>query len=237
MFDIKSIKTQLIIFLLALGLFLGISDKDAGFLAAIAIAAFWAMAAEAAFLYFKQKSLKITESAIISGLIAGFVLSSDEPGWKLALAAVLAIASKQVIHFRNRHIFNPAACGIFLATVIFGSITEWRGTYLWQVLAPFGIYFAWRMKKLEVLVGYALVALILFGTQAFGYSTYFYIFIMVIEPKTTPIRPLGKYLFGVGVAGLIFISTQKGARFDVELVSLLAMNALVPLLNYLPSQR
>jgi Na+-translocating ferredoxin:NAD+ oxidoreductase RnfD subunit len=104
---------------------------------------------------------------------------------------------------------------------------------------PFGLYFVYKIRKLEIIAGYAAVSLALFGIQAllqkiplwhvFGYLSYFYIFVMVIEPKTTPVKPLGKLLFGAGVAGLIFVLTQLGAKFDVELCGLLIMNIAVPL--------
>ena len=67
--------------------------------------------------------------------------------------------------------------------------------------------------------------------HGFLWKSYFFIFIMLIEPKTTPLRPKGKVIFGVAVAALIFILTQLGVRFDVELSSLLALNLFVPLLN------
>ena len=39
------------------------------------------------------------------------------------------------------------------------------------------------------------------------------------------------------IAAFIFILTEIGAKFDVELFSLLAMNAVVPLLNKLSVKR
>jgi len=87
----------------------------------------------------------------------------------------------------------------------------------------------------------------LFGAQAvaqrvslwniFGYFSYFYIFVMVIEPRTTPLNSIGKFIFGAGTAALIFILTEAGAGFDIELFSLLAMNVTVPLLNRIPLRK
>jgi len=57
---------------------------------------------------------------------------------------------------------------------------------------------------------------------------------MVIEPKTTPVSKKGKFIFGVLVSGLIFVLTNLGAGFDVELLSLLALNIAVPILNKIP---
>jgi len=244
MLNFKSIKTQLILYLICFAVFLSIEEKDAMFLVAVFIAVISSITVESALLYFKTKSLQISESSIITGLIVGFVFSSGLAWWVLALASSSAILSKYLIRFKKRHIFNPAALGIFLAIIISGAPTQWEGTYSWFIVLPFGIYFAEKIRKLEILAGYAIVFLALFGTQAlfqktpvwhiFGYLSYFYIFVMVIEPMTTPIKPLGKYLFGAGVAAFIFILTERGVRFDVELFSLLAMNIAVPLLNILP---
>jgi len=244
MLNLKSSKTQLIIFLTALALTLAIREKDFTFLWAFAIAVLAATLIESLILYLTTKSFKITESSIITGMIIGYVLSSDEVWWKIVLTALLAISSKYLIVFKKRHIFNPAAWGIFLSTLLLGAATQWRGTYLWYILAPFGIYFAHRLKKTEIIIGYGIIALALFGTQAilqrvsliniFGYFSYFYIFIMVIEPMTTPLKSLAKYLFGAGTAALVFVFTEAGVRFDAELFSLLLMNIAVLMLNKIP---
>jgi Na+-translocating ferredoxin:NAD+ oxidoreductase RnfD subunit len=211
------------------------------FLYAICIAVVSAIIAESLILYSRTKIFQATESSIITGLIIGFVLSSDEIWWKLALAAVLAILSKYLIQAQKKHIFNPAAFGIFMVTIIFNAQTQWKGTYLWYILLPFGLYFAYKFKKTEIIASYACVSLGLFGIQAafqnisfphiLGYFSYFYIFIMAIEPKTTPVRQMGKFIFGALLGGLIFILTTIGARFDVELASLLVLNMAVPVLN------
>lgn len=243
MFNVKFVKTQLIIFLSCLAILLIIKHKDLYFLKAISVALVSALVLESAILYLKNRTLQISESSIITGLIIGYVLAGGEAGWRIVLASLTAILSKHLLRVKNRHIFNPAAFGIFLAIILFGASTAWQGTYLWYILAPFGFYCAYRIKKVEVVVGYAVISLLLFGGQAisqkispgkiFGYFSYFYIFVMVIEPKTTPVKTAGKYLFGAGTAALIFILTELGVRFDVELFSLLAMNAAVALLNKL----
>jgi Na+-translocating ferredoxin:NAD+ oxidoreductase RnfD subunit len=187
--------------------------------------------------------LQITESSLITGLIIGFVLSSDEVWWKFVFASVLAISSKHLIRFRKKHVFNPAGLGIFLSIILLGVSTQWKGTYLWYIVVPFGVYFIYKLKKTEVLLGYAFLSLLIFGIQAmlqkvpfwhvFGYFSYFFIFVMLIEPKTTPFKTIGKYLFGAGTAAFIFILTEAGVKFDVELFSLLVMNISVSLLNKL----
>lgn len=242
---LKSIKSQLIIYLVFFAVFLAIKDRNTAFLFNIAIAVITALALEAVLSYLKTKEFQFSESAIITGLIIGYVLSVDEGWWKIAAASVLAISSKYLIRIGKKHIFNPAAFGAFLVTLIFAVSTQWRGTYIWYILLPLGIYFTYKIRKTEVIIGYAAISLLLFASQAaaqkvsfwniFGYFSYFYIFVMVIEPKTTPTTMIGKYIFGAGLAALIFILTEAGAKFDVELFSLLVMNATVPLLNKLPA--
>lgn len=241
MLNLRSIKTQLILFLLSFAIFLLVREGDFNFVVTLLIAVASALVVDSLILYLKTKSLQITESSIITGMIIGYVLSADQAWWKFVFAAAIAILAKHLIRFRKKHLFNPAALGIFLSTLIFGTSTQWKGTYLWFILVPFGIYFARKIKKTEVIIGYAIIALVLFGAQAllkkvplaniFGYFSYFYIFVMVIEPKTTPLTGPAKYLFGACLAAFIFILTGAGVRFDVELFSLLVMNAAVPILN------
>ena len=227
-------------------LYLSFKDKNAIFLFTTFITVISAIGIESTILFFKNKKISITDSSIISGLIIGYVLSSDNPWWIFILASLLAICSRHLIHFNKKHLFNPAAFGIFLTVIFFGASTQWKGTYLWYILLPFGLYFISKVQKLEVLIGYALTALSLFIIQAvmqktslfniFGYLSYFYIFIMMIEPKTTPIKPAGKFIFGICVAALIFILTEVGVRFDAELCGLLILNLFVPLLNKIPER-
>lgn len=247
MLKLKSIKTQLILYLTCFAIFLSIKDKDNAFLFTIIIAVISSLVVESIIFYLKTRVIQITESSIITGLIVGYLLSGDEAWWIFIVASSLAIISKHLIRFRKKHIFNPAAFGIFLTLLIFGASTQWKGTYLWYILLPFGLYFAHKIRKTEVIISYAVVSLALFGIQAisqkvsiwniFGFLSYFYIFIMIIEPVTSPIKPIGKYLFGAGIAGLIFFLTEFGVKFDVELLSLLAMNLTVPLLNKLSTTK
>ena len=243
MLNFKSIKTQLIIYLFCLAFFLIIKDRDFAFLKVISVALISTVALEAVIFYLKNRTLQISESSIITGLIIGYVLAGEVAWWKVVLASLMAVLSKYLLRVKNKHIFNPAAFGIFLTIILFSASTGWKGTYLWYILVPFGLYFAYRIKKIELIIGYAIIFLVLFGAQAisqkvlfwniFGYFSYFYIFVMVIEPKTTPVKIIGKYIFGAGTAALIFILTELGIKFDVELFSLLVMNATVPPLNKL----
>jgi enediyne biosynthesis protein E5 len=240
-----SIKAQLIIFLSVLALWLSIVNKDVAFLSAISISIIPAVSLNSLIAYLKTKRFKITDSSIISGLIIGYVISAGEPWWKLVSASIFAIGSKHLIRAKGRHLFNPAAFGIFLAAILSSAAAQWKGADLWRIFVPAGIYFVWKIRKLELIAGYILSYLILFASYALiqnsplfsfdvlKYQNWFFIFIMLIEPKTTPIPRKGKIIFGMAAAVLVFLLTLYGVRFDAELCSLLILNLAVPALNKL----
>ncbi len=238
---IPNIKIQLVIFLALFAIFLFISEKDSAFLINTSIALIAAIIADAVFNLIKNKKIIITDSSFISGLIVGFALSGSTAWWIMILASFAAMASKHLIRFQARHLFNPAAFGIFFVCVFFQAFNQWHGSQAWFILALFGIYFVYKIRKLEILLSYALVSLALFGAQAFfqksgipavfGYLNYFFIFIMLIEPKTTPVSRMGKIIFATACACLIFVLRQAPIAIDVEILSLLVLNISVPLLN------
>lgn len=157
----KSIKAQLVIYLTCLVIFLAIKDKSVIFLLTTGLAVFSALCVESAILYFRTKAFRLTSSSIITGLIIGCVLFSGQAWWKFLAASVLAILSKYLIVFKKKHIFNPAAFGIFLALILFGAYAQWRGTYAWYILLPCGVYFAQKIGKLKIVISYFLVSLAL----------------------------------------------------------------------------
>lgn len=231
MFNLSVIKTQLIIFLVFFAAYLSVLDKDAAFLFCLFIAVISALAADFLFMYFRKEKLRFDDSSVISGLIIGFVLSCNQSWWIFSLAAIFAIASKYLVRFNNKHIFNPAGFGIFLTVLFFHGFSQWKGASIWYIMAPFGIYFVYKIKKLEIIVSYILAFLILFGFKGFGYFNYFFASVMLIEPKTTPVTKRGKIIFGLGVAILLFILTKLNFPYEAEVFSLLVMNLFVPLLN------
>ena len=237
---IRSIKVQLGIFLILFSAYITFLEKDARFLLAIGISVISSALADSIATYLRKKEFVLTESSIITGLIIGYVLSSSQNWWLIALTALLAIASKHIIRFRSKHFFNPAAFGIIASVFLLGAATEWKGAYLWYVIIPFGVYVSFKIKKLELIAGYFIASFILFGGQAIinkvnvfdilGYLNYFFIFIMLIEPMTTPMTKLGKIIFGSGTGALIFVLYALGIR-EAELGALLCFNLLAPLLN------
>jgi len=233
---LRSLKVQLALFLGLFATYLLLIEKDFLFLLTILIALFFSITTDSLINFLKSKKIAITESSAVTGLIIGYVLSSDQSWWIIALAGIFAISSKHLIRFRKSHIFNPAAFGIFLTVLLFGVFTQWKGAYSWFFIIPTGIYFVLKIKRLDLIVSFFLASLFLYIPQAFlhnvsllnvfGYFNYFFIFIMMIEPKTTPKTRLGRVMFGLGAAAFIFGFYESGVLLEVELFALLILNFL-----------
>ncbi|MCW2747064.1 MAG: hypothetical protein JWP10_206 [Nocardioidaceae bacterium] len=156
-----------------------------------------------------------TESSIITALLLFFLFwpstSGADLGW-LAVTAVLANASKYVLAWRGRHVFNPAAAGAFLVIVlqdVFGRDLPINATW-WiaaEQLLPFVVVGAvlvlWRTRRLDIGVVFVVLAAVLvmigllsldqsFGqalrTTAYSFPIVFLAGFMLSEPLTLPPR-------------------------------------------------
>ena len=118
------------------------------------------------------------ESSLITALILLFVLrpTLDPIGLLgIAIAAAAASVSKYVLAWRGRHIFNPAAIGATVVTVIavLLPLDAGIGTSAWWVGSPalfapvllLGIVVLWRMERLRVVGLFLLVAIVVAVTR------------------------------------------------------------------------
>ena len=151
--------------------------------------------------YFKSKTWAFPQSAMITGLLIGGLLSQKMPWYIYFIAPAAAILSKHLIRFNNRHIFNPANFGILIVALAFGAIHSWWIASPVILVLIFGVFIIWRLRRLDLalsfLISYfALASIIgLFqGAQIIdayysiinGGIIFFFSMYMIIEPKTNP---------------------------------------------------
>lgn len=193
------------------------------------------------------------ESSLITGLLVYFLfwptLDPTALGG-IALAAALAGASKFLLAYRRRHIFNPAAIGAFLVSLTgLNLATWWTATpaMLW-LLIPAALLVLYRSSKLIfagifVVVAAGVISLRLIGSgldpatalsQPFGsLPVLFFVGFMLSEPLTLPPRRYQQWLLA-GVVGLLFsVPFQLGPIFSSPELALLIGN----LLSFLLGQR
>jgi ferredoxin-NADP reductase len=184
------------------------------------------------------------ESWLITGLLVFFIMApSHEPvGLSgIALASMIAGASKFLVAFRGRHIFNPAALGAYV--FIFAPLnfpTWWVGT---PVLQPFILIAAflilYRTQRLDMGILFVVaaasirIALIVGGggsladALSFTFASsplIFFVGFMLSEPLTLPPRRWQRLSLAMLVALLFAVPFSIGPLYSDPLLALLIGN-------------
>lgn len=206
-------------------------------------------------LWLKQKPT-LPLSAIITGLIIGSV-SVNAPVLGAFIAAVLAILSKFIIRLKGSHIFNPAVFGVIISQVLnpaahgpvahgASQVVEGFGVGGFTVnlsLVPLLIFANYRARKLWISIPFlSATALLYYFTGLASLPSlnaqavlrflevlpYYFAFIIVSEPKTSPNGKKEKLVFGIGIAILSVLPLLIFGFYShvVALVALLFGNVM-----------
>ena len=169
-----------------------------------------------------------SESSLITGLLLYFLFWPTQFSAGLqyldlagvALACVLASASKYALAWRGRHIFNPAAAGAFITGLTGLNIATWWAAtpaMLWLVL-PGVLLVLYRVRKLLMGAVFTLVAVSIVAVEllrsgmSLGEALWqpiaqrpvlFFVGFMLTEPLTLPPRRW-QQLALAAVVGLLF---------------------------------
>lgn len=197
-----------------------------------------------------------TESALITGLILSAMagpMALPQHWLALAVMAVTAMASKHVLVFRRRHIFNPAAVGALAAALLLGQPASWwigAGALVPIVLIG-GALVVQKIRRWHLVVSFlgvycGLVALeqLLVQGRALpgaGASLYavltaspilFFSLVMLVEPLTAPRTAARRVVFGVLVAVVFFALPRLSPEIPYSLeLSLLIGNAAAAVMS------
>ena len=204
--------------------------------------------------YFKFKRFELPQSALISGLFIGGLLTQNLQWYVYVIAGFIAILSKHLIKFQQRHIFNPANLGVLLVSVIFGaSHTWWVSSPLILVLL-FGIFIIWRLGRFDLAISFVAAYFILiflinisnpmacgmmnmkcpmqpspltniYYAMINGGVIYFFAMYMLIEPKTHPRN--NRIYYGILVAVLLVIAEKIIPQHSIPLAFAIG-NIFVP---------
>jgi Na+-transporting NADH:ubiquinone oxidoreductase subunit NqrB len=190
-------------------------------------------------------------SAVISALSLCLLLRTDH----LALASVTAlvtIASKFVLRWDGKHVFNPTNFGLTAMMLATGQV--WVSPGQWGNVAFFGFLMAClgglvvnRASRSDVTLAFIGAYLaILFGYAAWlgqpsaiplhrleSGALLLFTFFMISDPRTTPDSRAGRIVFAVLVAaGAAFVQFRL-YRTNGLLWSLVVFSIAVPLINRL----
>lgn len=192
-----------------------------------------------------------SESSLITGLLLYFLFWPTQfpAGLQyldlagVALACVLASASKYALAWRGRHLFNPAAAGAFLTGLTGLNIATWWAAtpaMLWLVL-PGVLLVLYRVRKLLMASVFTVVAVSIVAVELLragmgpGEALWqtlaqrpvlFFVGFMLTEPLTLPPRRW-QQLTLAAVVGLLFaIPYNLGFVANSPELALLVGNAL-----------
>jgi ferredoxin-NADP reductase len=184
------------------------------------------------------------ESVYITALILAAIITpinSSHDLLFLGWATILAMASKYILAIKKKHIFNPAALSVvFTALVIKQSASWWVGTVL---MLPFvfigGLLIVRKIRRTTLVVSFLITTVLLFLTFSVINGTdllsviqqvltdsplFFFAFIMLTEPSTTPPITSLQILYGILVGFLFAPQIHFGSFYTTPEIALVIGN-------------
>jgi Na+-transporting NADH:ubiquinone oxidoreductase subunit NqrB len=196
------------------------------------------------------ESIYSLKSALITGLGLCLLLRANNYS-TMALAGCLAIASKFLFRFQNKHFFNPSNFGIIAALIIskdaWVSPGQW-GTDLWYLLLFLGagtlvlkLVGRWETSAVFLLTYAGLEAIRnwylgftwdVWQHQLSSGSLLLFALFMVTDPRSIPNAKISRLIYAIAIALLTFILRDY---FYISTAMLWALFIISPLTIWLDS--
>lgn len=158
-------------------------------------------------------------SAYISGISVGILVRSPF-FWPYALCAMISIASKYVLRFRDRHLWNPSNFGIVVILLlapssVAGLSVQW-GNNVWVMILiwAIGSVSIWKLRRFHICATYVISFLVFAFLRSWltgdpflaevspitGPMYQLFVFFMITDPKTTVQSKKGQYIVAFLIA-------------------------------------
>jgi len=158
-------------------------------------------------------------SAYVSGISAGILIRSPL-FWPFALCAAISIASKYVLRYKNRHLFNPTNFGvvaiIFIASDSAAVLSIQWGNNMWAmfVIWAVGLISLWKINRLNITLTYITSFVVFAWVRSFitgdpflaevapltGPMYQLFALFMMTDPKTTVKSRMGQNAVAFSIA-------------------------------------
>ncbi|MEM7250340.1 MAG: RnfABCDGE type electron transport complex subunit D [Pseudomonadota bacterium] len=190
-------------------------------------------------------------SALISIISLCLLLRTADP-LIAALAASLAIASKFVLTWRGKHVFNPTNFALLVCVVAFEGAwiapAQWGNTMLFGLaLAGVGLIVVTRASRIDVTAAFlgCYAAALLARAWWLGDplpvalhpltngAVWLFAFFMISDPRSTPDSRLGRLLFACAAAGVTMYMQFWWYSPNALIYGLASAAVLTPFLDYL----
>ncbi len=188
--------------------------------------------------YYLKHAFKIPYSGLITGLIIGSVVPINAPILLIIIASLIAVASKFFIQYKSTNIFNPATLGMIAALPLFGLGDEWWVASNYNIygiaitLTPVLIILAYEARRLPTAISFVVVSFFLYiitNASQLSLATavsilfsinFFFAFVMLIEPKTSPHNNYAQLAYGASLAVLYLVFAYLGLAYPLLIVLL-----------------
>jgi enediyne biosynthesis protein E5 len=233
---------------LVLGVMIGIAARHEG-ASLVAPRLFGAVLTAGVFdaivLRLRHPRWEFPSGAVLTAMIAGMVLSVQTPWYVVPATALAGVAAKYFVRTRGANVFNPAALGIVLLFPLFHPAQNWWGALpdaapLAQLALPVGgIFIAWRVHKIPLVVAFLGFYFALFTGAAFvrdpGWvaeifrtpdlqAVLYFAFFILTDPPTSPIAQRDQVVFAALVAVASFAVFESTGAVYYLLAGVLAGN-------------
>lgn len=171
--------------------------------------------------YYQKQEARIPFSGIITGLIIGCVAPINAPLVPISVACAVAIISKFFIRTKGSNIFNPAAIGLLALGLLSIGSSWWAATSvnIYGVAVSLSIVLiiaAYECRRLVLAFSFIVASILLsivaslpltFSSAAIAFLgvNYFFAFMMLTEPKTSPPKNKAQIIYGIYVAVVYFV--------------------------------
>jgi Na+-translocating ferredoxin:NAD+ oxidoreductase RnfD subunit len=202
---------------------------------------------------FDRRTRGWPSSALLSGMIVGFVLSPVTPWAVTAAVGLLATLSKRLFATRRWHVFNPAGLALLLSIPLFGTSQSWWGALpdlSWPfvlLLLAAGVFIVDRIDKFPLVLsflGASFGLLSIFGRidsttvaelfrAPFLQATLFLGLFMLTDPPTSPSRYKDQLSVGLLVGASGVAAQLLGAGQAYLLIGLLVGNVVFAIRRWL----
>lgn len=184
------------------------------------------------------------ESVYITALILALIITPSVSlsaltffGW----AGVLSMASKYISAINKKHIFNPVAITVALTAITLNQSASWWVGNGWTM--PFvvagGLLIVRKIRREDLLFGFLATALAVFSgfiylrngdfvgslsTVFFESPFFFFAFVMLTEPLTTPPAKKWRLMYGVMIGILFAFPIHLGKFYSTPEIALVLGN-------------
>lgn len=171
------------------------------------------------FTFLKTRVFFIPWAALVTGLITGLIINPNALWYQVAVICALSMAFKNFLRINGKHIFNPAAAGLFLGGVIFNLPVAWWGVSFQNITMPgFGNFLSffilllpifvsvWRLRRFWSILSFLLIyGLFTRFSLLLDPTTIFFALVMLPEPMTSPFTLKKQIFYGLTVAAAVFV--------------------------------